>query len=141
MRLTLAALVLMLASPVLAAEGPAPTKELPAATEAAWVAAVKDYRTADSTTVLQALRYAEGLRPEKFKLGSFDAVARLVEAGVGAAVLPLAAVERHRGPDLAELRLTDDWADRRLALCARNFAELSAHARLLAEKIARASAA
>lgn len=75
----------------------------------------------------------------RVRLGSFDAVARLVEAGVGVAVLPLAAVERHRGPDIAVLRLTDGWADRRLAVCARRFAELSAHARLLAEEIGRAS--
>ena len=74
-------------------------------------------------------------------LGSFDAVARLVEAGVGVAVLPVAAVARHRGPGLAELRLTDAWADRRLVLCARAFTDLAAPARLLAEAIASASAA
>ncbi len=68
-----------------------------------------------------------------------DHSARLVEAGVGVAVLPLAAVERHRGLDIAVLRLTDGWADRRLAVCARRFAEPSAHARLLAEEIGRAS--
>lgn len=77
----------------------------------------------------------------RVKLGSFDAVARLVEAGVGVAVLPLAAVERHRGAGLAELRLTDAWADRRLVLCARAFAGLGMPARLLAEEIVRASAA
>ena len=71
----------------------------------------------------------------RVRLNGFDAVTRLVEAGVGVAVLPLAAIERHRTPELGELRLTDSWADRRLLLCARDFTVLSAHARLLAEEI------
>ncbi len=76
----------------------------------------------------------------RVRLRGFDAVARLVEAGVGVGVLPLAAVERHRTPAIHAMRLTDAWANRRLLLCARDFGALSLHARLFAEEIERQSA-
>ena len=50
----------------------------------------------------------------RVRLRSFDAVARLLEAGIGVGVLPLAAVERHRTPALRAIRLADDWANRPL---------------------------
>jgi DNA-binding transcriptional LysR family regulator len=73
----------------------------------------------------------------RVRLQSFGAVARLVEAGIGIGVLPLAAVERFGTPNLAAIRLTDEWANRRLLICARDFAGLSAHARLFVEELAR----
>jgi DNA-binding transcriptional LysR family regulator len=73
----------------------------------------------------------------RVRLQSFGAVARLVEAGIGVGVMPLAAVERYRTPDLAAIRLSDAWANRRLLVCARDFAALSAHARLFVEELER----
>ncbi len=77
----------------------------------------------------------------RVRLQSFDAVARLVEAGIGVGVVPLAAVERNPLPGLKALELTDAWADRRLLVCARRFDDLSAHARLFIEEIERQSGA
>jgi DNA-binding transcriptional LysR family regulator len=77
----------------------------------------------------------------RVRLRNFDAVARLVEAGIGVGVLPLAAVERYGSPELAALRLMDEWADRRMVVCARSFDALSAHARLFIDEIARRGAA
>jgi DNA-binding transcriptional LysR family regulator len=73
----------------------------------------------------------------RVRLQSFGAVARLVEAGVGVGVLPLAAVEHYRTPALAAIRLSDDWANRRLLVCATDFTALSAHARLFIEELER----
>ncbi len=75
----------------------------------------------------------------RVRLRGFDAVARLVEAGIGVGVLPWAAIERHRTPDLHVLRLTDGWANRRLLICARDFGALSVHARLFTDEIERQS--
>ncbi|PRH85425.1 LysR family transcriptional regulator [Labrys okinawensis] len=76
----------------------------------------------------------------RVRLRSFDAVARLVEAGIGVGVLPLAAVERYGSPHLAVLRLSDGWADRHLVVCARSLADLSMHARLLIDELERQGA-
>jgi len=76
----------------------------------------------------------------RVRLRSFEAVARLVEAGIGVGILPLAAVERHLNPGLAAIRLTDPWADRRLVVCARSFAALSTHARAFVAEIERQGA-
>lgn len=73
----------------------------------------------------------------RVRLGSFDAVARLVEAGVGIGILPLAAAELRRTDGLTIVPLADGWADRRLLICARRFADLSAHARLFITEITR----
>ncbi|GLS17772.1 LysR family transcriptional regulator [Labrys miyagiensis] len=77
----------------------------------------------------------------RVRLRNFDAVARLVEAGIGVGVLPLAAVARHGSPGLAALRLTDDWADRRLVVCARTFEALPVHARLFVDALVNAGSA
>ncbi len=77
----------------------------------------------------------------RVRLNGFDAVARLVEAGVGVAVLPLAAVERCRTAGLADVRLVDAWADRRLVVVARDLRALGPHVRLFVEELIRQSAA
>jgi len=73
----------------------------------------------------------------RVRLQSFGAVARLVEAGVGVGILPLAAVTHYRTPALVAIRLSDDWANRRLLVCATDFSALSAHARLFVEELQR----
>ena len=75
----------------------------------------------------------------RVRLNGFDAVARLVEAGVGVAVLPLATVERHRAPGLAEIRLLDGWADRHLVVVARDLDRLAPQARLFVAELLRQS--
>jgi DNA-binding transcriptional LysR family regulator len=69
----------------------------------------------------------------RVRLPGFGAICRLVEAGVGVAVLPEAAVRRRRrSMALASLVLSDPWAVRRLAFCYRDLAGLPVHARALA---------
>lgn len=53
----------------------------------------------------------------RVRLGGFDAVARLVAAGAGAAVMPESAATRHRDPATRLLPLSDPWARRRLLIC------------------------
>lgn len=77
---------------------------------------------------------------DRVRLRSFSAIARLVEAGVGVSVVPLAAAERYRTSGVATIKLVDDWADRRLLLCARSFSAMSRPARSLVAEIQLASA-
>lgn len=53
----------------------------------------------------------------RVRLGGFDAVARLVAAGAGAAVMPEGAANRYRGAGTRVLALSDPWARRRLLVC------------------------
>lgn len=53
----------------------------------------------------------------RVRVGSFDAVARLVEAGVGVAVVPLSAAQRWGQAALQIAPLRDAWARRRLLIC------------------------
>ncbi len=57
------------------------------------------------------------------RMRTFASTARMVEHGVGVAVIPQSAARRLRlGADLRRLALADDWADRRLVLCVRSLA-------------------
>jgi DNA-binding transcriptional LysR family regulator len=78
-----------------------------------------------------------GLRMRtRIRLRSFDAVCRMVEAGVGVAVVPVIAAERHAGAGkLRVLKLSDAWADRQLLICARRFEQLSLPALKLVEAL------
>jgi molybdate transport repressor ModE-like protein len=53
----------------------------------------------------------------RVRVSSFDAVACLVEAGVGVAVVPLSAAQRWREAALQITPLQDTWAKRRLLIC------------------------
>jgi DNA-binding transcriptional LysR family regulator len=75
----------------------------------------------------------------RVRLGSFEAVARLVEAGIGVGILPLTAVQHCRTPELAAIRLTDNWANRRVLVCAIDFTKLNSHARLFVDELERQS--
>ncbi len=72
----------------------------------------------------------------RVRLRSFDALVRLVEAGAGMGILPMAAAAYGRASGIAVVPLLDDWAKRRLFICAPNFAGLSRHARLFVDEIA-----
>lgn len=73
----------------------------------------------------------------RVRLRSFDAIARLVEAGVGVGVMPLVAAQRLRSDVLAIVPLSDAWAHRRLKICTISFDRLSRHARSFVDEIAR----
>lgn len=84
---------------------------------------------------VQARRLGLRMRT-RIRLRSFEAVCRMVEAGVGVAVVPVIAAERYAGAGkLRILKLDDAWADRELLVCARRFADLSAPALKLVDAL------
>lgn len=70
----------------------------------------------------------------------FDAVCRMVEAGIGVAVVPdIAAARCRRSMAIATVRLSDPWSERRLIVGVRRLAALGPAARSLVDHL-RASA-
>ncbi|GGF50018.1 LysR family transcriptional regulator [Aliidongia dinghuensis] len=81
-------------------------------------------------------------RPLAFRVrvGSFEAICRLVEAGVGCGILSESAARRYRrSMAIRIVPLTDDWATRTLKLCLRRDAALPAHARQLIQHLRASS--
>jgi molybdate transport repressor ModE-like protein len=77
----------------------------------------------------------------RVRLSSFDAVCRVVESGIGVAVVPATAAERcRRSMALRIIPLTDAWAFRRLRICIRSFRALPAHAQWLVEHLSARAA-
>ncbi|MGI4796238.1 MAG: LysR substrate-binding domain-containing protein [Janthinobacterium lividum] len=73
---------------------------------------------------------------ERVRVSSFDGVCRMVEAGLGVAILPAAAAVLYAELLQIETRpVRDEWAERPLALCTRNPATLSAAAHALVEHL------
>lgn len=72
----------------------------------------------------------------RVRLRSFEAVCRMVEKGIGAAIVPEAAARRcRRTMAIRIVRLREVWADRRLVICCRRFDVLPIHAQLLVEQL------
>ena len=70
------------------------------------------------------------------RLRDFDAICDLVAADVGIAIIPEGAARRCAASmPIAIVRLQDDWANRRLVICARDFKTLPRPARQLAEHL------
>jgi DNA-binding transcriptional LysR family regulator len=70
----------------------------------------------------------------RVRLNGFDAVCRMVESGIGVAVIPrTAALRARRSMAVHIVSLTDLWARRHHAICVRNFKSLPAHAQRLVE--------
>jgi DNA-binding transcriptional LysR family regulator len=68
----------------------------------------------------------------RVRVPSFFALAQLVAQGVGLAVLPEAAAQRHLAAlPLAVVALEDPWATRELRVCVRSVEELPAQTRQL----------
>ncbi len=66
----------------------------------------------------QALRIGDRLLRMQVQLQHFEGLCQLVGQGVGIAVLPLAAVQRHGGATgVVAVPLSDAWAQRQLLLC------------------------
>ena len=76
-----------------------------------------------------------GRRPKlRVRLRSFDAVCRMVEAGVGVGIVP-ETTAHGAAQTLAiwAVPLADEWAERQLRLCVRSLSVLPHHARRLAD--------
>jgi DNA-binding transcriptional LysR family regulator len=72
------------------------------------------------------------------RVHGFDAVCRMVETGVGIAIVPEASAKRSkRSMRIDAVRLQDPWAKRRLAICVRDLHSLPAGARQLVEHLRR----
>jgi len=72
----------------------------------------------------------------RVQLRSFDAVCRLVEAGVGIGIVPETTARRaQKTSHIAIIGLDDPWAVRDLAICVRRLAELGPNARRLVERL------
>ena len=70
------------------------------------------------------------------RLRDFDAICRLVSAGVGVAVVPESAARRcAQSMPLTVLAIRDSWANRQLVICARSFKSLPKPAKLLVEHL------
>lgn len=70
----------------------------------------------------------------RVRLNNFNAIARMVESGIGLAVLPESSARRcQRSMAIRIVRLTDGWAHRHFTVCVRKFSSLPAHAKQLVE--------
>jgi DNA-binding transcriptional LysR family regulator len=70
----------------------------------------------------------------RIQVGNFEALCRMVEAGIGVGMLPESAARRHRQTmDIRIVALADDWALRRLHVCMRSLDQLPAFARELVD--------
>lgn len=75
----------------------------------------------------------------RVRVSGFDTVCRLVEAGVGIAIVPAIAAERcRRSMAIGVVRLQDPWSNRTLSVCVRDPKALSAPARRLVGHLTRA---
>jgi DNA-binding transcriptional LysR family regulator len=108
-------------------------------------AAACDFVGLTSATALQMhiARHAArlGMRLHvRARLRDFDAICQMVAADVGVAVVPEAAARRcARTMALSMIRLRDDFANRRLVICARSFKALPRPATLLVERLRAAA--
>ena len=74
------------------------------------------------------------------RLRDFDAICQMVAADVGIAVVPEAAARRcARSMPIAIVRIRDPWANRRLVICARDFASIPRPAKQLVDHLREAS--
>jgi DNA-binding transcriptional LysR family regulator len=70
------------------------------------------------------------------RLRDFDAICRMVAAGVGVAVVPEAAAKRcAQSMPISIVRIRDSWANRKLVICARSFKALPRPAKQLVEHL------
>ncbi len=86
---------------------------------------------------MQAARLGAKLKV-RVALRNFDGICRMAGAGIGVGIVPETAARRFkRSTRVAMTRLQDDWATRKLSVCVRNEAELTAPARSLLDHLAK----
>ncbi|MCF1490052.1 LysR substrate-binding domain-containing protein [Pseudomonas sp. AA27] len=84
----------------------------------------------------QALRQGRRMQV-RVRAEGFDGVIRMVSGGAGVAVVPLASVRRWAGVlPLRWVALREDWANRHLLLCSRDFSALPGYAAVLVDRLA-----
>ena len=93
-----------------------------------------------STSITRSLMRAAASvnRPLRLRVQvwSFEAMCRMVQAGLGVGVLPRKAAEMFSAShELRLVPLTDDWATRQHLICVRELKTLPAHARRLVEHL------
>jgi molybdate transport repressor ModE-like protein len=71
----------------------------------------------------------------RVRVSSFDAVAQIVAAGVGVAVMPISAASRWRSARVRLVPLSDAWAHRRLLICTTTEAKRQPSIELLVEAL------
>jgi len=71
----------------------------------------------------------------RVRLRNVADLGRLIEAGVGVAILPAACTQPLRDADVVVLPLSEAWTTRHLHLCARDFSALTPHAHALAQQL------
>jgi DNA-binding transcriptional LysR family regulator len=88
----------------------------------------------------QALHIGRRLRT-RVRAEGYDGVMRMVMGGAGLGIVPLAAVERfHQADRFKSIALSEDWADRRLLLCAPDFDALPEYAKALVRTLSTPTA-
>ena len=76
----------------------------------------------------------------RVRLSNFDSIARMVESGIGVAVLPnRAALRYQQSMAIQIIPLSDRWAPRHFTICVKSFASLPPHAKRLVEHLKRHS--
>ena len=74
----------------------------------------------------------------RIRTAGFDAIGRMVQAGLGIAIMPQLIAESYRSSlKIAAIPLAEPWAVRRLDLCVQDMAALPAAARLLVEHLTK----
>lgn len=72
----------------------------------------------------------------RVEVGSFDAVCRMIEAGVGVGVVPKRAAQRYAtNMNIRLIDLTDSWAERKLYVCVRDLQALPSFAQALVQML------
>ncbi len=72
--------------------------------------------------------------PTRIEVGNFEAACRMVEAGVGVAILPASAAQRHAlAMAIDTVPLSDDWSLREMQICMRSLQALPPFARDLVD--------
>lgn len=95
-------------------------------------------------SLLLARAATEAQRPLQLRIQvtSFDALCRMVSAGLGIGVLPRAVAEPYeQALGIRSVALDEPWAERRLGVCSRSFAALPVAARLFVAHLERLAAA
>lgn len=84
---------------------------------------------------LQDMASQKGQRLQvRIHVRSFDAICRMVAAGVGIGVVPHSAAEEHiKAGKLIGIELTDEWAMREMKICFLNFEKLSSYGQQLVQ--------
>ena len=86
--------------------------------------------------LLSSIASAQGLTlRQRVEVTGFEALRRMVQAGLGMGVVPESSAKAARTGGLVSVPLTDDWAHYRLSLCTRGPETLSMSARLMVEHL------